>query len=136
MSNVKEPTLEACSLITAFPMILVGSVAEAVTYYTQKLGFKVDYLWGEPPFYGMITRDRASLHLRHVCEHQIRHNAEDILSTAIPVTNVKALFLEFQEKGVEFHQRLKPQPWGATDFIVKDLDGNLLCFASTPEPKT
>ena len=42
------------------------------------------------------------------------------------------LFLEFTQKGVEFHQPLKTQPWGMTDFIVKDPDGNLLCFASRP----
>ncbi len=42
---------------------------------------------------------------------------------------IKQLFLEFQSAGVQFHQTLKKQPWGATNFIVKDPDGNLLLFA-------
>ena len=42
---------------------------------------------------------------------------------------IKQLFLEFQAIGVQFHQTLKQQPWGAMNFIVKDPDGNLLLFA-------
>jgi uncharacterized glyoxalase superfamily protein PhnB len=42
---------------------------------------------------------------------------------------IKLLFLEFQVAGVTFHQKLKKQPWGARNFIVKDPDGNLLLFA-------
>jgi hypothetical protein len=25
------------------------------------------------------------------------------------------------------------QPWDATDFLIRDLDGNLICFASPTE---
>jgi uncharacterized glyoxalase superfamily protein PhnB len=46
---------------------------------------------------------------------------------------VKELFLEFKQNGVEIAQTLKEQPWGATDFLVRDLDGNLICFASPTE---
>ena len=31
--------------------------------------------------------------------------------------------------GVDFFQELKDGPWGARDFIVSDIDGNLLLFA-------
>ena len=46
---------------------------------------------------------------------------------------MNALFLEFQAAGVAFFQTLKRQPWGALNFIVKDLDGNLLLFAGPAE---
>ncbi|MGA3090948.1 MAG: VOC family protein [Terriglobales bacterium] len=42
---------------------------------------------------------------------------------------IKLLFLEFQSAGVTFLQKLKKQPWGAKNFVVKDPDGNLLLFA-------
>jgi len=45
------------------------------------------------------------------------------------VDDVKQLFLEFQAAGVPFHQTLRKEPWGATTFIVRDPDGNLLLFA-------
>jgi uncharacterized glyoxalase superfamily protein PhnB len=50
--------------------------------------------------------------------------------TVATVDEIKLLFLEFQSAGVAFHQRLKKQPWGAKNFIVKDPDGNLLLFAA------
>lgn len=58
---------------------------------------------------------------------------EILLSANIPVDGVKELFLEFKQNGVEIAQTLKEQPWGATDFLVRDLDGNLICFASPTE---
>jgi uncharacterized glyoxalase superfamily protein PhnB len=51
------------------------------------------------------------------------------LLTVATADEIKLLFLEFQSAGVAFHQTLKKQPWGARNFIVKDLDGNLLLFA-------
>jgi uncharacterized glyoxalase superfamily protein PhnB len=51
------------------------------------------------------------------------------LLTVATADEIKLLFLEFQSAGVAFHQTLKKQPWGARNFIVKDLDGNLVLFA-------
>jgi uncharacterized glyoxalase superfamily protein PhnB len=49
--------------------------------------------------------------------------------TVATANEIKLLFLEFQSADVDFHQKLKKQPWGARNFIVKDPDGNLLLFA-------
>jgi len=114
----------------AYPMVFVTDLTKAVAYYKTKLGFKVDFLYGDPPFYGMMTRDGASLHFRHVDKHPFAPSEEDLLTASIVVEEVKSLFLEFKASGVEFHQTLKRQPWGASDFMVKDPDGNLLSFAS------
>ena len=37
---------------------------------------------------------------------------------SITLDDAKPLFLEFQAAGVEFHQGLKTEPWGARTFIV------------------
>jgi uncharacterized glyoxalase superfamily protein PhnB len=42
---------------------------------------------------------------------------------------LKQLFREFQASGVDFFQKLKTEPWGARNFIVRDPDGNLVLFA-------
>ena len=42
---------------------------------------------------------------------------------------IEQLFREFQAAGVEFFQALRKEPWGASTFIVKDPDRNLLLFA-------
>jgi uncharacterized glyoxalase superfamily protein PhnB len=61
---------------------------------------------------------------------------EELLSAALIVATaeeIKQLFLEFQAAGVTFFQTLKQQPWGARNFIIRDLDGNLLLFAGPAE---
>jgi uncharacterized glyoxalase superfamily protein PhnB len=59
-----------------------------------------------------------------------------LLSAALTVataSEIKQLFLEFQVAGLTFFQTLKREPWGARNFIVKDIDGNLLQFAGPAE---
>jgi uncharacterized glyoxalase superfamily protein PhnB len=133
MTKKSNPTktTEKPSLIEAYPMLYVTDVTKAAEYYKNTLGFKIDYLYGKPPFYGMVSRDKAGLHLRHVDKHPLNRTEPDLLAVSIPVQEIKSLFLEFKAAGAKFHQSLKRQPWGATDFILEDLDGNLLNFAAS-----
>jgi uncharacterized glyoxalase superfamily protein PhnB len=52
----------------------------------------------------------------------------------IEVENVKALFQEYEARGVDFAQRLVRQPWGGLDFHVRDLDGNVISFVQYKRP--
>lgn len=47
----------------------------------------------------------------------------------LAVANVKGLFAEYEARNVPFVRRLKKEPWGQSSFIVRDPDGNWLCFA-------
>jgi uncharacterized glyoxalase superfamily protein PhnB len=40
------------------------------------------------------------------------------------------LFEEFKERDVEFAQTPTKQPWGGTDFHVRDPDGNVISFVT------
>jgi catechol 2,3-dioxygenase-like lactoylglutathione lyase family enzyme len=115
--------------------LYVADVKASCDFFTSKLGFAIDFVYGDPPFYGMVKRDRAQLCMRLVCEPvfvgDIRQR-EHLLSASITVdtaAEIKQLFLEFQSAGVSFHQGLKKEPWGARNFIVLDPDGNLILFA-------
>jgi len=123
---------EGASLTGAEPELFVTKIDASVAFFTGKLGFAVAFLYGEPPFYGQVTRGAAKLNLRLICEPvfmgDIRER-EDLLSAAITVTGIDTLFAEFQATGALFHQTLRKEPWGARTFIVKDPDGNLILFA-------
>ena len=115
--------------------LFVSDIKASCDFFTTKLGFTVDFIYGDPPFYGQVKRDNARLALRLVCEPvfvgDIRER-EHLLSSSIAVdtaAEIKQLFLEFQAAGVQFHQTLKKEPWGARNFIVRDPDGNLVLFA-------
>jgi catechol 2,3-dioxygenase-like lactoylglutathione lyase family enzyme len=133
-TQVKQaPTVPILSGTAA--QLYVADVKASCDFFTSKLGFAIDFVYGDPPFYGMVKRDRAQLCMRLVCEPvfvgDIRQR-EHLLSASITVdtaAEIKQLFLEFQSAGVSFHQGLKKEPWGARNFIVLDPDGNLILFA-------
>ncbi len=115
--------------------LFVADMKATCDFYTHKLGFTVDFIYGDPPFYGQVSRDQARLALRLVDEPvfagDIRER-EHLLSASLTVATVeeiKQLFLSYQAAGVRFHQTLQKEPWGATTFVVLDPDGNLILFA-------
>jgi len=122
-------------LINATPQLFVSDIVASCDFFTRVLGFGVEFVYGEPPFYAQVIRDGASLALRHLDRPVMEKLAEamkadvDMLAASISVDDVQALYREFQTAGVDFHQELRTEEWTARTFIVRDLDGNLLLFA-------
>lgn len=132
MTDSAEQTASTLVLGAAEPHLFVMDIARSCDFFTQKLGFTVNFLYGTPPFYGQVGRDGARLNLRQVdapLVDQALREREDYLSASINVDDVERLYAEFHAAGVPFHQHLRKEPWGATTFIVRDPDGNLLLFA-------
>jgi uncharacterized glyoxalase superfamily protein PhnB len=126
-----EPTLAG-----AVPILFVRDVAAAAAFYEGNLGFHIDFLHGEPPFYS-VSRDRACLHLRLVHQAnfiELAAREDSLILATIEVANVKALFQEYEARGVDFPQRLARQPWGGLDFHVRDPDGNVFSFVQYSRP--
>jgi uncharacterized glyoxalase superfamily protein PhnB len=117
------------------PQLFVVNLKTSCDFYTNKLGFAVKFLYGDPPSYGQVFRDNARLNLRAVDESVFADDVrkrEHLLSASITVATaneLKQLFLSYQAAGVSFPQPLKQEPWGATTFIVSDPDENLILFA-------
>jgi uncharacterized glyoxalase superfamily protein PhnB len=115
--------------------LFVANIKSSCDFYTNKLGFGVEFIYGDPPFYGQVVRDNARLNLKVVLEPvfvaDVRRR-EHLLSASITVATaneIKQLFLSYQAAGVSFPQTLKKEPWGARTFIVSDPDENLILFA-------
>jgi catechol 2,3-dioxygenase-like lactoylglutathione lyase family enzyme len=122
-------------LASTTAQLFVADVKVSSDFFTIMLGFELEFLYGDPPYYGMVKRGDGRIALRLVCEPvfvgDIRER-EHLLSASITVqtaAEIKELFLEFRQAGAQFHQTLKKEPWGARDFIVRDPDGNLIHFA-------
>jgi catechol 2,3-dioxygenase-like lactoylglutathione lyase family enzyme len=119
--------------------LFVSDIRKSCDFFTQKLGFSIVFVYGEPPFYAQVKRNRGLLNLKHmddpVIDPQLR-DSETLLSADMGLETaeeIKQLFLEFQAAGVSFAQTPRKEPWGARTFIVKDPDGNLLLFAGPEE---
>ena len=122
-------------LVAAEPQLFVADIRASCDFFVQKLGFKVAFVDGNPPFYAQVARDRAALNLSHVDQPVFdneRREREELLSAAIVVDSraeIDQLHEECRSAGVSFHRGLKDEAWGARNFIIKDLDGNLILFA-------
>jgi uncharacterized glyoxalase superfamily protein PhnB len=126
-------------ITAAEPELFVADIRASCDFFADKLGFTIAFTYGKPPFYAQVMRDAARLNLkcveRPVIDPALR-DREQLLSAALTVATameIKQLFLEFQAAGATFFQMLKREPWGARNFIVRDIDGNLLLFAGPAE---
>jgi uncharacterized glyoxalase superfamily protein PhnB len=118
-------------LTRAVPVICVVNVRASAEFFRETLGFSIDFLHGQPAFYGSVSRDGACVHLKFVHEPVLAVGAEDrdgFITAFIEVENVKALYAEYMTAGATFDQKLEKQAWGGRDFIVRDPDGNGICF--------
>ncbi len=132
MSQTANPAGLRAVLHSVAPQVFVTDMKRSCEFFTQRLGFVLGFVYGEPPFYGQVIRDGVRLNLCHVDAPLIDtalRARENYLSASIRVDDLERLYAEFLAKGVPFHQHPKKQPWGATTFIVRDPDGNLLLFS-------
>src|SRR5688572_8084168 len=132
-SRRSSPEAAQPSIKAAIPVLFVSDVSRSAEFFRDKLGFTVDFLHGHPAFYGAVSRDGATLHLRFVHEPVISaelREKEALLAAFLVVDNVKALFDEYKKNGVPFAGMLHKEPWGGPTFTVQDPDGNCLCFSA------
>ena len=139
MTEEATQTVPHAILNSIAAQLFVADIQASCDFYTGKLGFAVDFVYGDPLFYAQVSRDNAKLSLRHMDEPvfagDIRER-EGLLSASITVASadeIKQLFLSYQALDVPFHQPLKQEPWSATTFVVVDPDGNLILFAGPAE---
>ncbi len=135
MSDEPKQAMSRVVLTSVQAQLFVADIERSSHFYTNKPGFAVAFVYGDPPFYGQVVRDCVQLNLRLVREPVFSgdiRKREDLLSASITVATaieIERLSLEYQAAGVPFHQALKQEPWGSQTFVVADPDENLILFA-------
>jgi catechol 2,3-dioxygenase-like lactoylglutathione lyase family enzyme len=120
----------------AEPCLFVRDFARARDFYVGKLGFTLAFAYGEPPFYGLVSRGMARLTLRLVRTPVFRdgvRESEDLLAASLTLgsaAEIETLHDGWLMAGAPIHQPLRTEPWGARTFIIRDPDGNLVLVAS------
>lgn len=115
-------TVSLCSAATLFT---VKDVLQSVAHYRDVLGFRTEFVYGEPTYYAGVERDGVVIHLQAV-ERTKRlpgHGAVNVF-----VTDVDALYQELKSRGAKVLNEPKDYPYGMRDFDINDPDGNQLCF--------
>ena len=121
----------------AYPTLGIGSYDEAMPFYLEFLGFRVDFEHrrdaGSPVYMG-ISRgvspgiDRGFLAL-HLTEHAVPLGAAVLLD----VERVHDLYHDLRAKDPALAAELVDKPWGKSELHLHDPFGNHLTFTS-PTP--
>lgn len=87
------------------PQFFTTDLPATFKWYEDKFGFETDFLYGEPPFYGGVRRDGQFIYFRHQDElrpYETRKYEAQFLDAMLQVSEVDALYKEFQAAGAEF----------------------------------
>lgn len=116
------------------PYFIVDDVVASANYYRDKLGFRYDRFWGEPPCFCMVWRRGVTIMLSQLeatglvrPNHHVDPEGE-AWDAYIWTDDVDALLAEFRVKGVAITREIADQPYGCRDFDVEDCNGYRLCF--------
>jgi catechol 2,3-dioxygenase-like lactoylglutathione lyase family enzyme len=130
-STGEQPESQDTAVASAKPVLYVADVDASARFYRDRLGFQIDFLHGNPPFYGSVSREGATLHLKLVDEPVFAAGAverQGLIMAFVDTPNVRELYTEYRAADVEIAQKLTKQAWGGTDFTVRDPDGNAIAF--------
>jgi uncharacterized glyoxalase superfamily protein PhnB len=123
------------------PVFLVDDVRAAVDHYVSALGFKLDFVWSDPPTYGGVSRDSLTLHFAQA-ERPGRFNSARAAGTAsmadlnVFVRGIHDLYRDLVGRGARVDGPPVQQPYGMTNFHVDDPNGYRLCFGQATSTST
>ncbi|HEX5727054.1 MAG TPA: VOC family protein [Longimicrobiaceae bacterium] len=100
----------------------VGDVLAAADFYTTRLGFTLNFTWGEPATMAGVTLDQVQLFLEQGTP------APQGCSVYFVVGNADELHEFHRAGGVEVVVPPGDREYGLRDFTVRDPDGNHLSF--------
>jgi catechol 2,3-dioxygenase-like lactoylglutathione lyase family enzyme len=65
--------------------LAVTDIPAAHDFYTQTLGFKLAFMWGDPPVFAGVNLDKAQMFYRREC--RIRRDARCTFSSAMRISS-------------------------------------------------
>ncbi|MCB0217568.1 MAG: VOC family protein [Caldilineae bacterium] len=119
---------EICEVLEVAPILRVSDPVLAAAWYSEKLGFSIDFFWPEPggaqePSYAIVRRGEATLHLSGVGSDSVTPALAYIF-----VSDVDLLAAELAERGAGLGSGPRTHTYGMREIELTDLDGNHLTF--------
>jgi uncharacterized glyoxalase superfamily protein PhnB len=108
------------------PVFAVSDVGEAIRFYRDVLGFESEWLWGDPPVHGGIRWNEVQVmfHKNPAMAANIEGHGHYFV-----VDDVRRLYQQHQSSGAPIITDLEDQPWGISEYVVRDINGYHLVFA-------
>jgi uncharacterized glyoxalase superfamily protein PhnB len=119
----------------AVPILTCDDVDAAVAYWTDVLGFAVDFTWGTPTTYAGLERDEAEIHLRLDDGDDDGEDGGGGGASAGRVTieldGVDAYYEGLVARGADITVPLADRAYGMRDFAVRTPQGHRLTFGES-----
>lgn len=109
----------------AAPVLPVDNAVETAEYYRATLGFTVERMDGDPPYYAIVRRDDVAVHLS---EREDTSRPIERCAIYVYVSNADAIYQEYTDKGVEMFAPPEDQDNGMREFELSDINGHFLIF--------
>jgi uncharacterized glyoxalase superfamily protein PhnB len=109
------------------PVYPVADVAASIEWYRRVFGFEPRIVNppGEVPVYAVLYRDGVSIHLLR--RDEAPHGLTNPVEAQFWIDgDLDELFRKVQTMGVLILQAPANHPWGHRDFMVSDLDHNIV----------
>ena len=126
------PTGPSFACEQVHPTLSVTDVTAAVTFYTDKLGFSLGFVWGDPPTTAGVNLGEVQMMMNRGTP-----NPEG-WSVYFVVEDVDAMHAFQRARGVDVLAAPADKPWGLREYAVRDLHGHKLLFGQhlpDAEPK-
>jgi catechol 2,3-dioxygenase-like lactoylglutathione lyase family enzyme len=111
------------------PQLLVTHIEHSIEFYTNKLGFSLDFRYED--FYAGIVKDGHSIHLK--CGAHPKSGAaagNDDLDIMFSVGDIDHFYEYVLSQSIEIVQPLRDMPYGR-EFYIADPDGNRIAFIAS-----
>ena len=115
------------------PFFIVANLTTSVSFYVDKLGFKIQYIGPDvDPYWAIVGRDNVSIMLKAIADivpnpNHIRHKwapCDAYISTEEP----DRLFDEYRLNNISFTKPIHDNSDNLRGFEIEDADGYVLFF--------
>jgi len=130
MTGDKKPTLNRTA-----PVIHVHDIADTMAWYQTRLGFTAEPFPRQPPYvFCVLWRDKIEIMLQKIDGAQpldvYRNRPGGAWHIYLRMTGLEAMFASLDGKpDVPVIERPHRQPYGDTEFVIRDPNGYVLAFS-------
>ena len=122
---------------SAVPVIGTADLAGTISYFEETLGFKQQWIWGEPPVYAGVRAGGALLYICHDPELasaiRERRLTPDIF---LWVSDIGSIYEQHRAKQADITEELTERPWGVRQYVIREPNGYHLKIAESLQPES
>jgi uncharacterized glyoxalase superfamily protein PhnB len=99
----------------------VSNLENSISFYTEKLGFNIDFKFGEPPTYAGLSLGSVCLHISSAYPYKNNTGHGNLY---VMFNEVDDIYNKLVSADVSFYSPIEDREYGMRDFAIKDPDGN------------